>query len=113
MKQIECKFCGKLHDPQQVKRSLGEYSMPYALGYCSAQCYTKAITLKKEPKHETLTKDDITFIQDALTERYSKYYRKFKNSKLDDVRRPIYESIKNKTNKLWDKLDKLATSLEG
>jgi hypothetical protein len=40
----KCKQCGKEYDPNEVKRTLGEESSPYLLGYCSARCYTKHIT---------------------------------------------------------------------
>jgi len=39
-----CKHCNKEYNRGEVKRVLGEESSPYLLGYCSAQCYTKAIT---------------------------------------------------------------------
>lgn len=43
MAVCECKrkSCGKSFDNDNIKRSLGEFSPVYTLGYCSAQCYTK------------------------------------------------------------------------
>ena len=34
--------CQKEHDGTQIKRSSGEWSTVYLLGYCCARCYTKA-----------------------------------------------------------------------
>jgi len=44
----ECKFCGVIHSPREVKRVYGKLSRPYILGYCSAQCYTQDLIIKKE-----------------------------------------------------------------
>jgi len=35
-----CKNCTGQYDKAEVKHTLGEFSMPYILGYCSARCYT-------------------------------------------------------------------------
>ena len=42
----KCKFCGQEHDPKEVMRVLGKHSAPYKQGYCSALCYTRALTIK-------------------------------------------------------------------
>lgn len=44
MKNKKCKYCGEDYNPEAVRRSLGSHSFPYILGYCSAPCYTKALT---------------------------------------------------------------------
>ena len=41
--QKVCKECGKVHDPEEVKRTLGVLSNPYRFGFCSAGCYTKFV----------------------------------------------------------------------
>lgn len=47
----ECKHCGVIHSPREVKRIYGKLSQPYLLGYCSAQCYTMSIfAYKKDEK---------------------------------------------------------------
>ena len=56
--------CKKSHDGFRVLRSLGDDSMPYLMGFCSAQCYTK-YTLRhsaKETKKKTMlvTIDEFT-----------------------------------------------------
>lgn len=44
--EINCKYCGKLHDPKEVVRKYGKDSMVSLLSLCTPQCYTKKITNK-------------------------------------------------------------------
>ncbi len=60
--QTKCKQCEKLHDASKVKRSLGEFSAPYSLGYCSSQCYT-AFTINSK------NQDNLNFGDYALIEQ--------------------------------------------
>jgi len=39
-----CNGCGSKYDKTAVGRSLGKLSNVYLLNYCSAYCYTKAMT---------------------------------------------------------------------
>ena len=42
----KCKECEKPYDKKEVGRVFGKESMPYTLGFCTAQCYTKSIQKK-------------------------------------------------------------------
>lgn len=57
--------CGRFHNTDEVKRSLGKESAPYQLGYCSANCYTQHLVMKRE-EHEQLS--------NALHKEYQKAY---------------------------------------
>jgi len=46
--------CQKEHDGTQVKRSSGEWSTIYLLGYCCARCFTKA-TIKHSNRVQSRT----------------------------------------------------------
>ena len=48
-----CNNCKKEYDRKQLKRSLGEYSATYMLGYCSSFCYTD-MTIDKELDYEEI-----------------------------------------------------------
>ncbi len=51
MQKTTCKNCKKNYDNTEVSRIYGMESMPYLLKYCSAKCYTQAVTSKKESEH--------------------------------------------------------------
>lgn len=40
--------CGKEHKASEVARIFGKESAPFLSGYCSAGCYTKDLTRKKD-----------------------------------------------------------------
>lgn len=44
-----CNQCGRFHDRDEVKRTLGKESGPYQGGFCSARCFTLNITNKENP----------------------------------------------------------------
>jgi len=53
----ECKHCGVIYNPREIKRIYGKLSRPYLLGYCSAQCYTQDVIIKSntdENKKDTV-----------------------------------------------------------
>ncbi len=45
-KDCTCKRCGIQYSSKQLIRSLGEFSTPVLLGYCSASCFTLATANK-------------------------------------------------------------------
>lgn len=47
---VTCKVCGKVHNLNETKRSLGKESMVVLLKMCSAQCYTSYLQKPKEAK---------------------------------------------------------------
>ena len=49
-KQFKCANpnCKKEYNRDKIKRTLGEESMVYLLGYCSSQCYTKVTMARME-----------------------------------------------------------------
>ena len=46
-----CKECEKEYSQAEVARTLGKFSQPYMLGYCSAGCYTKAYVKRNIGRH--------------------------------------------------------------
>lgn len=68
----KCNWCNKPHDPEEVKRKLGEFSRPYLEGFCSAYCYTQATIALKEMKEKKKT--SITIEGDVIRIMVVNYY---------------------------------------